>query len=453
MGARGIVARRRCLVYYQGQFAGDTMKKRKIYLDYAATTPIDRRVFRAMSPYFTEEFGNPSNLYDLGLKAKRGLVAATKKITEALHCAPDEFVFTGSATEADNLALAGVARANKERGSKIIVSNVEHKGIIAVCNALKKEGFEIVEVPVGKDGLVDPADVAKALDEKTILVSITSADSETGTLQPIAEISKVIKNFQEKNSPRPTPYALRPTPFFHTDASQSALYLDIDIQKLGVDLMTLSAHKLYGPKGIGGLYVRRGTAIDPIIFGGGQQRKLRSGTENIPAIVGFGEAMALAQGHRKSESARVKKLRDKLEAGIFKAIPKVQLNGNKTHRLPNFLNVSILDVEGEAMLLYLDEKGILVNTGSACNSESLEPSYVLMALGNPYEYIHGSIRFTLGRKTTASDVNYVLRELPEIVAKLRQISPLNLTLGVKKKMSEPKAFIGGQAPHFLRKKK
>jgi cysteine desulfurase len=435
--------------------------KKRIYLDYAATTPIDRRVFAAMLPYFADEFGNPSNLYDLGLKAKRALAEAARKITDALNCTPDEFIFTGSATEADNLAILGVARANKERGNKIIVSNVEHKGILAVCEALKKEGFEIVELRVGKNGLINPAELAKSLDERTVLVSVTCADSETGTIQPISEISRILRRFRdrvngtgirekEKSSLSISPY---PCPFFHSDASQAALYLDLDVEKLGVDLMTLSAHKLYGPKGIGGLYVRRGTAIEPIIFGGGQQRRLRSGTENVPAIVGFGAAMKLATSDKRQATRKAKKLRDKLEAGIFKKIPKVVLNGNKAHRLPNFLNISILDIEGEAMLLYLDEKGILVNTGSACNSESLEPSYVLTALGNPYEYIHGSIRFTLGKKTTASDINYVLRELPPLVEKLRQISPLNLKPGAKEKMSLPKAFIGGQTPHFLRKRK
>lgn len=420
------------------------MKKRKIYLDYAATTPIDKRVFGAMLPYFTEEFGNPSNLYMLGLKAKKAITEAVTKIATALNCTPGEFVFTGSATEADNLAILGVARANKENGNKIIVSNVEHKGILAVCNELKKEGFEIIELPVHKNGLVSPVELSKLLDDKTILVSITCADSETGTIQPIAEIAKTVFNFRNKKKSK--------YPFFHTDASQAASFLDINVEKLGVDLMTLSAHKLYGPKGIGGLYVRRGVAINPIIFGGGQQGRLRSGTENVPAIVGFGEAVALASKTRRAESSRIKKLRDKLEMGILKSIPKVILNGHPTKRLPNFLNISILDIEGEALLLYLDEKGIFVNTGSACNSESLEPSYVLMALGNPYEYVHGSIRFTLGKKTTMSDINYVLRELPKIAAKLRKISPLNLDISKKEKVAQPKAFIGGQAPHFLRKR-
>ncbi|MGC9968485.1 MAG: aminotransferase class V-fold PLP-dependent enzyme [Minisyncoccia bacterium] len=428
------------------------MAKGRFYFDHAATTPLDPAVLRAMKPYFTDDFGNPSNLYGFGRKAKAAIAAAAKKISAALGCAPSEFIFTGSATESDNMAIAGVARANRRTGGngaaggagKIIVSNVEHKGILSVCDALREEGFEIEYLKVGRDGLVNPRDLTKMLGEKTILVSVTYADSETGTIQPIAELAKVIKKFRAK-----TKSAL---PYFHTDASQAAAYLDINVQKLGVDLLTLSAHKLYGPKGVGGLYVRRGVRMVPIIYGGGQQDRLRSGTENVPAIVGFGEAVALAAKHRKTEAARVKNLRDALQKGISKKIPKVVLNGHPTKRLPNFLNISILDIEGEALLLYLDELGIMVNTGSACNSESLEPSYVLMALGNPYEYAHGSARFTLGKGTTPAAVNYVLKHLPEVVVKLRNISPLNLKLGEKKITSQPKAFIGGQTPHFLRKK-
>jgi cysteine desulfurase len=427
------------------------MAKQTFYFDYAATTPLDPAVLRAMQPYFTKEFGNPANLYGFGRAARQAVSEASKKISAALGCAPSEFIFTGSATESDNMAIAGVARANRTNGvgenggaGKIIVSNVEHKGILAVCEALREEGFEIVYLNVGRDGRVNPHDLERALDEKTILVSVTCADSETGTIQPIAELAAVIKKFRTRNGAA--------LPYFHTDASQAAVYLDLNVEKLGVDLMTLSAHKLYGPKGIGGLYVRRGVKIKPVIYGGGQQDRLRSGTENVPAIVGFGEAVALVQKHRKTETARVKKLRDALEKGIFKKIPKVVLNGHPIKRLPNFLNISILDIEGEALLLYLDELGIVVNTGSACNSQSLEPSYVLMALGNPYEYVHGSVRFTLGKGTTATAVNYVLKHLPEVVARLRKISPLNLKLGQKEAMSQPKAFIGNQTPHFLRKK-
>jgi len=422
------------------------MAKKKIYyFDYAATTPLRPEVFSAMKPYILGEFGNPSNLYELGRSAKTAIIDATKKIADVIGCRPGEFIFTGSATESDNIALLGVARANREFGNKIIVSNVEHKGILAVCNALQKEGFKIRELPVGPDGLVRPGDLEKMLDTETILVSVTGADSETGSLQPIPELSRAIRRFRETHR--------RETPYFHTDASQAAAYLDVNADALGVDLMTLSAHKLYGPKGVGGLFVRNGVRIAPIIFGGGQQGRLRSGTENVPGIVGFGEAARLAAAERAQEAKRVRRLRDMLAEGIFKAIPKVVLNGHPTERLPNFLNVSILDVEGEALLLHLDDKRIFVNTGSACNSESLEPSYVLMALGRPYEFVHGSLRFTLGRGTTVSDVRYVLRELPGIVRALRRISPLNLNVDHAVKLSQPKAFVGGQTPHFLRKKK
>ncbi|HTY39941.1 MAG TPA: cysteine desulfurase family protein [Candidatus Paceibacterota bacterium] len=423
-----------------------TRKKDRIYyFDHAATTPLDPRVFAAMRPHFSDGYGNPANLYALGRSARTAITKATAQITDAFGARPGEFVYTGSATEADNLAIQGVARANKHLGNKIIVSNVEHKGILAVCRALEKEGFETVELPVGPDALVHPEDLERALDERTILVSITSADSETGTLQLIAELGAVINKFREENK--------RAVPYFHTDASQAAPYVDLNVDKLGVDLLTLSAHKMNGPKGIGGLYVRRGVAIQPIIYGGGQQGRLRSGTENVPAIVGFGAAMAIAVKEQKKENARLAGLRDRLEKGIMRNIPKVVLNGNPKRRLPNFLNVSILDIEGEAMLLYLDEKHIVVNTGSACNSESLEPSYVLVALGRPYEFVHGSIRFTLGKDTTTEDVDYVVKELPAIVTILRRVSPLNLTTDMKSAMSQPKAFIGGQTPHFLRKKK
>jgi cysteine sulfinate desulfinase/cysteine desulfurase-like protein len=343
------------------------------------------------------------------------------------------------------------------------------------------------------------------------------ADSETGTPQPIKEIAKVIEEFkmqnakcksesqkekveneevtsgaiprdqgslmsatarvgeifQQKNVRAPEALGSRSDmsksysvvvggavkhsgvtcPLFHTDASQAAAYADIDVGKLGVDLLTLSAHKLRGPKGIGSLYVRRGVKLTPIIYGGGQQGRLRSGTENVPAIVGFGEAMKINEIYKKKGSAHVKKLRDALQKGIFTSIKKVVLNGHQTKRLPNFLNISILDIEGESLLLELDEHGIMINTGSACNSESLEPSYVLTALGNPYEFVHGSIRFSLGKDTTMSDVNYVLKYLPKIVERLRKISPLELSPDERKIMSDPRAFIGNQTPHFLRKKK
>ncbi len=442
------------------------MSRHQCYFDYAATTPLDPAVFVAMEPFLKEKFGNPSNLYTLGREANHAIAEATETIANIIGCRSDEFIFTGSATEADNLAILGTARANKHGGNRIIISRIEHKGILAVCEVLKKEGFDIVELPVGKDGLVSLPELREALNEKTILVSITYADSETGTIQPIREIADMITppllaggalprsslRFSSEDSSRPSGGANYP--IFHTDASQATGYLDINVEKLGVDLMTLSAHKLGGPKGIGGLYIRRGTKINPIIYGGGQQGRLRSGTENVPGIVGFAEALRLNNGDKKVQSARIKKMRNVLEKGIFKTIPKVVLNGHPTKRLPNYLNISILDIEGEAMLLHLDELGIMVNTGSACNSQSLEPSYVLTALGNPYEYIHGSIRFTLGKENTMNDVKYVLKHLPITVKKLRAISPLELKLGQKDSVPTPsmkKAFIGGQMPHFLRK--
>ncbi|MFA6295040.1 MAG: cysteine desulfurase family protein [Candidatus Paceibacterota bacterium] len=408
------------------------MHKKVVYFDNASTTPLKEEVFQAMLPYFKDEFGNPSNLYGMGRKAKQAINEATFKISSALNCLPEEFIYTGSATEADNLAIAGTARANKKYGNRIIISEVEHKGILSVCEQLKKEGFEIVQLPVNKDGLVSLEALKKALNEKTILVSITMADSETGTIQPIREIVRIIKSRGETSRPRlEADLAKSPLgrPRFHTDASQAATYLDINVEELGVDLLTLSAHKMGGPKGIGGLYIKRGTNIEPIIYGGGQQGHLRSGTENVPAIAGFGVAFGEASPRgrfSKIATGKASKLRDRLERGIFKLIPKVRLNGHKTKRLPNFLNVSILDIEGEALLLHLDELGIIVNTGSACNAENLKPSYVLTAMGNPYEFVHGSIRFTLGENNTIKDVDYVLKHLPNIVKKLRAISPLNL---------------------------
>lgn len=419
-------------------------KKKTYYFDYASSTPLDKRVFAVMKPIFTDDYGNPSNLYSLGRQTKSILETSTKKITSVMGCKPSEFIFTASATESDNLAIIGTVRANKEKGNKIIISNVEHKSVLAAAEALEKEGFEIQKIKISKDGLVDTEELAKMLDDKTVLVSITYSDSETGTIQPIKKIGKMIKEFRLKNN--------SPLPYLHTDAAQAANFLDINVNNLGVDLMTLSAQKIYGPKGIGGLYIRLGTAIQPIIYGGGQQNNIRSGTENIAGIAGFGEAMSLIKKENHKEYMRIARLRDKLEAGILKKIERVIVNGNPVHRLPNFLNVSILDIEGEAALLYLDNKGILINTGSACNSQTLEPSYVLTAFGRPYEYVHGSLRFTLGKYTTEKEIDYVLKVLPPLIKKLREISPLNLQLGDEKETSLPTAFVGNQLPHFLREK-
>jgi cysteine desulfurase len=419
------------------------MPRKSFYFDYAATCPVDPRVFKAMKPYFSGKFGNPSNLYDLGRRSKDAIDSSSGKIADVLNCRTDELIFTGSATEADNAALLGVARANKKFGNKIIVSNIEHKGILSVCDILANEGFEIVYLFAEKNGLINPRKLSKVLDKNTILVSITYADSETGTVQDIKKLAEIVKKIRTKNG----------TPYFHTDASQAAVYLDIDVKKLGVDLMTLSAHKIYGPKGIGCLFVKKGIGIQPLIVGGGQQNKLRAGTENVPGIVGFATAIDIADTEKRKECTRIRKLRDELEKNIIKNIKKVVLNGHKTKRLPNFLNISVLDIEGEAAMLYLDEKGIFVSTGSACNSQSLEPSYILTALGRPYEHIHGSIRFSLGRYSGPDCIKYVSENFPDIVERLRRMSPINVNMTSKKEMSQPKAFVGGQKPHFLRKKR
>ncbi|MBN2094058.1 MAG: cysteine desulfurase [Candidatus Zambryskibacteria bacterium] len=399
------------------------MSKKYYFFDYAATTPIDSQVFSAMKPYFKKHFGNPGGLHSVSRKARQAVNKATKNISKILNCSPSEFIYTASATEADNLAIIGVARSFGK--GKIIISSIEHKAVLKACEALEKEGFKIVKLPVHKNGLVDLNALKKELDKNTILVSITSADSETGTIQPIKQIAKIIKNYQNRRAPSVSEGALL-LPYFHTDASQTAKYLDLNVKKLGVDLMTLSSHKTYGPKGIGGLYIKREIRISPIIYGGGQEKGFRSGTENVPAIVGFAKALELAFKNRKKEYVYLKKLRDKLEKNIKKNIKKISVNGHPTLCLPNFLNISILGIEGEAMLLHLDKLGIMASTGSACNSESLEPSYILTALGKSYKYIHGSLRFTLGKYNNESDINYVLEHLPKVVEKLRNMSPIDL---------------------------
>lgn len=393
--------------------------KKIIYLDHAATTPMDQRVLKAMQPYFCDNFGNPSSLYKSGLKAQNALMAARQSIAKVLGCLPEELIFTAGGTESDNLAILGIARAWVHSGKKpghIITSAIEHHAVLRACEYLEKyEGWKITKVPVDRDGLVDPTKVAKAITKDTVLVSIMYANNEIGTVQPIREINEVCKNI-----------------YFHTDACQAAGFLDLDVKKLGVDLMTINGSKIYGPKGVGVLYVKRGVVIEPLVYGGGQEWGLRSGTENVPGIVGLAKALELVQANRNQENARLIKLRDFLIKRILQTIPKSRLNGHPTKRLPNNINVTILDVEGEAMLLYLDEYGIEAATGSACDSSSLDPSHVIMALGLPYEFAHGSLRFTLGKSTTAKDINYVLKTLPKVVKLLRQVSPLNMALDVKK---------------------
>ncbi len=386
--------------------------KKIYYFDYASATPLDGRVFRLMKPFFTDEYGNSANLHSMGYRAKKAIAAATKNITDILGCKLEEFIFTASATESNNLAIMGTARANRSLGNKIIISNVEHKSVLAACEAIAKEGFEIIELKIEKNGLIDCRKLEKAIDNKTILISITYADSETGTIQPIKEIGKVIAKSRKKHNEN--------FPYFHTDAAQTANFLDIKVNNLGIDLMTLSSSKIYGPKGVGGLYIRRGLEIQPIIFGGGQQFNIRSGTENVPGIVGFGEAMRLVIKEKDEEWARLLKLRNKLESGASNSLDGVIINGNTEKRLPNFMNISILGIDGETAILHLDNNGIIANTGSACNSQTSEPSYILKAFGLSDKRIRSSLRFTLGRNTTQRDVDYAIKTLPPIIKKLRK---------------------------------
>jgi len=381
----------------------------RVYLDYAATTPTDPRVVEAMRPYFTELYGNPSSLHAFGQEAKSAVEKARGQLAALLGCKTEEIVFTSGGTEADNQALEGVAFANEKKGNHIIVSKIEHHAVTECCEFLKKRGFEITYLPVDKYGLVDPDVVEKAITPKTILVSVMHANNEIGTIEPIAEISKRVK---EKGV------------VFHTDAVQTVGHLPTKVDELGVDLLSLSAHKLYGPKGVGALYIRKGTRVIPFLHGGAQENNRRASTENVPGVVGLGAAAEIAGREMAEEAKRLQPLRDKLIKGLLGKIPEVQLNGHPTERLPNNVNVSVHFIEGESMLLNLDMLGIAASSGSACTSGSLEPSHVLLAIGLPHEIAHGSLRFTFGKNTTEAEIDYVLDNLPQIVDKLRKMSPL-----------------------------
>ncbi|MDP3935154.1 MAG: cysteine desulfurase family protein [Candidatus Giovannonibacteria bacterium] len=404
---------------------------KRIYLDHAATTPLDPRVKKAMELFENENFGNAGGLYREGRTAKDAMEGARTTISKIIGARPEEIIFTSGGTESDNLAIFGVARAAGH--GHVITTKFEHHAVLEPCQQLAKENFEVTFLDVGEDGIINPEDVKKALRPETILVSIMYANNEIGTIQPIAEIGKIIREFKKENK---SGY-----PYFHTDACQVAGYLDLNVNNLGADLMTINGPKIYGPKGIGFLYKRAGVKIKPQIIGGGQEARMRSGTEPIGLIVGLAKALEITQAEKKSESNRLMPLRDYFISEIQKRVPKVVLNGHPTKRLPNNINVSILDIEGEALVLYLDAKGISFSTGSACTSESLEPSHVILALGKPYEFAHASMRFTMGRGTTKEELDYVLGELPNAVKWLRKVSPLNLELGAKS-MSHPEAFAG-----------
>ncbi len=380
---------------------------RQIYMDHSSTTPVDSEVAGAMLPYFSDRFGNPSSLYSIGREARRAMEDARAKVADLIGAKKEEIIFTGSGTESDNLAIKGSAYRNRKKGDHIITSSIEHHAVLHTCKYLETQGFKVTYLPVSKEGLVNPADVEEAITSKTILITIMHANHEIGTIQPVEEIGKLAK---EKNIP------------FHTDAIQSAGNLPLNVDTMGVSLLSMSAHKMYGPKGVGALYIRKGTGLEPLIHGGGHERDIRSGTENVPGIVGFGKAAQLAK-ERLPEAAKISHLRDSLIKGVLE-IKDSFLNGHPVKRLPNNVNVRFSFIEGESMILNLDMKGVAASTGSACSSKSLEPSHILLATGLKHEEAHGSLRFTLGRGNMQEDVDYVVSELPGIVNKLRMISPL-----------------------------
>ena len=382
---------------------------KRIYLDYAATTPTHPEVVAAMLPYFTDTFGNPSSIHSFGQEAKGATEEARDKVAALVGARSDEIVFTSGGTEADNFAIKGVAYANELKGNHIITSSIEHHGVIEPCKFLERRGFRITYLPVDGYGLVDPQDVKVAISDKTILISVMHANNEMGTIEPIAEIGKIAKEAGI---------------YFHTDAVQTAGHTPVNVNELGVDLLAMSAHKLYGPKGVGALYIRKGTKLVPFMHGGEQERSRRASTENVPGIVGFGKAVEIAQREMGEEVKRLTILRDRLIESLLERIEYVRLNGHPTKRLPNNVNVSGEFVEGESMLLNLDLEGIAAATGSACSSSTLESSHVLLALGLSHEQAHGSLRFSLGRETTEEDIDLLLEVLPRIVAKLRAMSPL-----------------------------
>ena len=400
-----------------------------IYLDHAATTPLDPAVLEAMRPYFSDIFGNPSSFHTLGMQAKDAVSDARGRIAKLLNAHEDEIIFTSGGTESDNLAVIGVPRYFAKcppfvDGSAglphVITSAVEHHAVLEPLVALqRKKEIDLTIVDVDRTGMVDAKAVMAAIKPTTVLVSIMTANNEIGTIQPIAEIGRELLKHRKEQGTQ--------FPYFHTDACQATGFLELDVEKMHVDLLTLNGSKMYGPKGIGALYVRRGVKFQPFFIGGGQERNLRSGTENVPGIMGLAKAFELAQADREKESMRLTALRDRLAKGLLE-IPKTILNGHPTERLPNSVNVSFIDIEGEAAVLYLDAKGIMASTGSACASTSLDPSHVILATGLSYEAAHGSIRFTLGHATTEEDVDYVIKEMPAIVERLRLMSPVNLDM-------------------------
>jgi len=381
----------------------------KVYLDYAATTPVKKEVLEEMLPYFNEHFGNPSSVHSYGRESKKAIDIARNKIAKSIGAKPEEIYFTGGGSEADNWAIKGVAYALKNKGNHIITSKIEHHGVLHTCEYLEKEGFEVTYLDVDEYGVVDLDHLKNAIKDNTILITIMYANNEIGTIQPIEEIAKIAK----ENSI-----------LFHTDAVQAYGNIEINVDKLPVDLISISSHKIYGPKGIGALYIRKGVKIHPIIHGGAQERKRRAGTENLHGIVGFGKAAEIAHENLQKHNEILINFRNQLINRLTEKIPYTKLNGHPTQRLPGNVNLSFEFIEGESLLLSLDMVGIAGSSGSACTSGSLDPSHVLMAIGLTHEIAHGSLRLTIGDLTTQDEIDYVVEKLPPIVDRLRQMSPL-----------------------------
>jgi cysteine desulfurase len=379
-----------------------------IYLDHAATTPMRPEILDVMRTYFLERFGNPSSLHTYGLEARKAIEDAREQIAHSIGATPPEIVFTSGGTESDNMALRGILRYGSSESDHIITSAIEHPAVLETCKFLEKLGHEVTYVSVDVDGRINPSEVEEAIQDNTRLISIMHANNEIGSIQPIAEIGAIAASHGV---------------YMHTDAVQSVGKIPVDVAALNVDMLSISSHKIYGPKGVGCLYIRKGTKLKPLIFGGGHERGLRSGTENVPGIVGFSEAIRLAS-EDFADNVRIQRLRDELIDAVLREIPYTRLNGGKECRLPNNANFSFSYIEGESLVLRLNAKGIAGSTGSACSSKKLEPSHVLLAIGLDPVDAHGSLRLTLGRETTEADVQYVNEVLPEIVDQLRQMSPL-----------------------------
>ena len=381
----------------------------QFYFDYAATTPVKKEVLEEMLPFFNTDFGNPSSIYNKGRRGKNALDIARDRIAKTLNSKSEEIFFTGGGSESDNWAIKGVAYANRDKGKHIITSKIEHHAVLLTCEYLENEGFEVTYLGVDRYGSVSPDDLRNAIRDDTVLISIMYANNEIGTIQPIKELAQVAK---DKGI------------IFHTDAVQAYGNEIIDVEDLGIDLLSVSAHKIYGPKGVGALYIRKGTKINKLIHGGAQEKKRRAGTENTPGIVGFGKAAEMAYENIEEHIDRLTKLRNRLIDGIITKIPYTNLNGHPTKRLPGNANISFEFIEGEALLLSLDMEGISASSGSACTSGSLSPSHVLTSTGLSHEKAHGSLRLTVGDFTTEDEVDYVIEKLQPIVDRLRNMSPL-----------------------------